>query len=593
MKIRYSFLLLMTTFSLFAQKEDFITHYEKSGFKETSTYDQTIEYCRKLDKASEWVHYSTFGISLQGKELPLLIIDKNSMKEAREVHQTEKAVVLIQAGIHAGEINGKDAGLMLIRDIVIHKKHSNLLNQITLVFIPIYNVDGHENFSAYGRINQNGPKEMGFRTNANNLNLNRDYMKADAAETQAWLKLFLTWLPDFFIDIHSTDGADYQYALTYGMETFGTMSPQLTSWQKDVFIKYVDKRMRKAKFPIFPYVGFRNWHDPRSGLKSWVGNPMFSQAYTAMQNRPGLLIESHMLKDYETRVSSTYEMLVHSLTILNKEYYHLQGLIAESELFVSNEKFRAKKFALSYKPTSDSTIVKFKGVEYDIVKSDLSGGDWVKYSKTPKTFDIPYFDSQVADKQVFLPEAYIIPQEWTEVLYRMKLHGIETCSLAKESKINVNTYKFANPRWNTSPYEGRQVLEHFDITEVEEERLFRAGSVIVKMDQPTAKVIAYLLEPQAQGSLIYWGFFNSIFEQKEYAESYVMEKLAREMLESDANLKAEFEEKLKNEAEFKHNWWLLLNWFYSKTPYWDSRINSYPVGRIMLKTEMEELEFTY
>ena len=591
MRIKYTLLLCLTTFFLFAQNDEFLTHYEKSGFKETSRYDETIAFCKQLDKASELVHYTTFGKSLQGRDLPLIIVDKDGMQQAREVQQTEKAIVLIQAGIHAGEINGKDAGMMLIRDIVIHKKHSELLNKVTIVFIPILNVDGHENFSSYGRINQNGPKEMGFRTNAINLNLNRDYLKADALETQAWHKLFLEWLPDFFIDIHSTDGADYQYVLTYGMEIYGNMSEKLTNWQTDVFIKYVEKKMEKANYPIFPYVAFRNWHDPRSGLKSYPGNPMLSQAYSAIQNRPGLLIESHMLKDYKTRVSSTYEMLVHSLTILNKEYYHLQNLIDESERFVSSESFRAKKYTLTYKASSDSSMVKFRGVEYETTTSDLTGGNWFKYSTKPATFEIPFFDKHLPEKQVFLPEAYIIPPEWTEVISRLKNHGIETYTIAEAVSLRVNSYHFANPAWRSNSFEGRQILEKFDLSEVENEREYPQGSVIVGLNQPTAKVIACILEPEAIGSFAYWGFFNSIFEQKEYGESYVMEKIARNMLESDPELKAEFEEKLKNDPDFANNQWTMLNWFYSKTPYWDSRINSYPVGRIMIKSELNKIRY--
>ena len=238
------------------------------------------------------IHYSSFGESPEGRELPLLIADKDKLTNPELIKKTGRAILLIQACIHAGEPDGKDAGLMLFRDFIANPEISKLLNNVTVVFIPIYSVDGHERFSAFNRINQNGPKEMGWRTNANNLNLNRDYIKAEAPETKAWLTLFNKWNPDFFIDCHVTDGADYIYPLTYGLEINGNMDSNLTNWQKNTYLPYVTNAMEKSGNPIFPYVSFREWHDIESGLESWVTPPLLSQGYTAIANCPGLLIET-------------------------------------------------------------------------------------------------------------------------------------------------------------------------------------------------------------------------------------------------------------------------------------------------------------
>lgn len=293
-----------------------MTYYELSNYKETPKYDATIDFCKKLAQNSSEVKFMSYGKSPQGRDLPLLIISKDGDFDLKSIRQKGKVVLMIQACIHAGEPDGKDAGLMLIRDIVISKTATALLNNLCILFIPIVNVDGHERFGKYTRINQNGPTECGWRTTAQNYNLNRDFMKADAPETQAWLQLYNEWLPDFFVDCHVTDGADYQYALTYAMEVYGNMSPELTKWTNENYISKVEKMMKADSFPITPYVQFRNWHDPRSGLISWVAPPMLSQGYAAIQNRPGLLIESHMLKDYKTRVTATYEMLKNTLIIL-------------------------------------------------------------------------------------------------------------------------------------------------------------------------------------------------------------------------------------------------------------------------------------
>ncbi len=243
----------------------------------------------------------------------MLIIDGEGRFDPASARKSAKLVLLIQAGIHPGEIDGKDAGFMFFRDLAINQLFGAMPENLIILFIPIFNVDGHERFGPYNRINQDGPEEMGWRTTAQNLNLNRDFLKADAPEMQAWLKLYQQWLPDFFVDIHVTDGADYQYVSTYGLETYGNMDEGLTKWTNEQLIPVMEQSMDAAGYPMFPYIMFRRWHDPRSGLRSSAAGPRFSQGYTAVQNRIGLLVENHSLKDYKTRVSSTYRTAAFSL----------------------------------------------------------------------------------------------------------------------------------------------------------------------------------------------------------------------------------------------------------------------------------------
>jgi hypothetical protein len=421
---------------------------------------------------------------------------------------------------------------------------------------------------------------MGWRTNAVNFNLNRDYLKAESPEIQAWIQLFNEWQPDFFVDCHVTDGADYQYPMTYGMEVYGDMDPQITKWQKEKYLKPIEGLMQNAGFPIVPYVDFRNWHDPRSGMETWASPPMFSQGYCAIRNRPALLIETHMLKDYKTRVSATYEMLKNTLSILNDEYKVLRKLVTDSDTRCASGDLRKDPLALQYVTSAkDSVMLNFLGVEYTVSHSDLSGGDWFKYSKTPKKFSIPFFTSLKVKSQVSLPLAYIIPAEWKSVIEKVKLHGIETQTLTRTGPVKVSTYRFKNYKFRPTPYEGRQTVET-DYDSIRQEIIFPAGSVIVQTNQKTAKVIAHLLEPKAPSSLLWWGYFNSVFEQKEYGESYVMEEMAREMIKKDPNLLKALEEKKKAEPEFAKNPFEILNWFYQKTPFWDQNKDLYPVGKI-------------
>lgn len=610
-------ILLLSSFFLFlagvhAQKAEWQTIYETSGYLETPSYEATIDYCRQLDASSPMITYTTFGKSARGKALPLLILDRDGFTQPEEIRRAGRTLLLLQACIHAGESDGKDAGLMLFRDLTIGspqpgnagtggskprevkhliKPSSELLENVSIIFIPIFNVDGHERFGPYNRINQNGPREMGWRTTANNLNLNRDYLKAEAPEMQAWLTMFNRWMPDFFVDAHTTDGADYQYVLTYLMEIYGDMDEGLTNWSKNTFIPRMQTHMNNSGYPVYPYVGFRNWHDPRSGLITHVAPPMLSQGYTSLRNRPGLLIETHMLKPYRQRVESTYECILTTLEILGKESVSLRRLIQTADQFTQSDSFLKEPFPLEFETRKDdSLMVEFLGVEYEMVKSDITGGNWFKYSDKPAAFQLPYFSSTRPVLTVKLPRAYVIPPEWKTIIDRIRIHGIKTWELSKDVMLAVATYRFKNPKWQQFSFEGRHPMTNIEYDEIVDTCLFPAGSAVVEVMQPAGYIIPHLLEPKGSGSFVYWGFFDAIFEQKEYGESYVIEKMAREMMAEDPALIAEFEEKKRTDSTFALSPQQILNWFYNKTPYADKRKGIYPVGKIYDPKVLESLK---
>jgi len=595
--MKRSFLLLawmLFNVTCWTQTVDWRTFYEKSGKLETPRYVATVDYCKRLDEASPLITFSTFGKSSQGRELPMLILDREGLHDPVAIRATGRIILLIQACIHAGECEGKDAGLMLFRDLalldtgygirdtaLILQPASKLLDNVSIVFIPIFNVDGHERFGPFNRVNQNGPKEMGWRTNAINLNLNRDYLKADSPEMKAWLRMFNNWMPDFFMDFHTTDGADYQYVLTYLMEIYGDMDDDLSAWSKNSFIRQMQAHMNDGGYPVFPYVYFRRWHDPRSGLITEVAPPMLSQGYTTLRNRPGLLIETHMLKPYYQRVDASYECMLTTLEILNKESKTLKDLIHRADQFVSGEVFLNTPFPLKFETRKDdSTMVEFLGMEYKAEKSDVSGGDWFVYSKNPVTMNIPYFAATRPVTSVKLPYAYIVPAEWDMVIDRLKIHGIQVTELPRDMSIKVKTCKFKNPKWQPNPFEGHHTMTNIEYDEVDEIRSFPAGSVLVEVRQQAGRIITHILEPNGNGSFVFWGFFDAIFEQKEYGESYVIEKMAREMMANDPLLEKEFDQKRTADTIFAKNPQFILNWFYNKSPYADQRKGMYPVGKI-------------
>jgi hypothetical protein len=581
--------LFCAVLSSSSQENQLITYYEQSGCKATPSYDETIAYCKKLDAASPFISYTTFGTSPQSRELPLLIIDADGNFDPALARKESKLVLLIQAGIHPGEIDGKDAGLMFFRDIAINGLYGGVPENITFLFIPIFNVDGHERFSPYNRINQDGPEEMGWRTTAQNLNLNRDFLKADAPEMQAWLKLYQQWLPDFFVDIHVTDGADYQYVMTYGLETQGNMDKGLTEWTVKQFIPEMESHMDLAGYPAFPYVMFRKWHDPRSGLRSSVGGPRFSQGYTAAQNRIGLLIENHSLKDYKTRVSGTYELMKFLNRYLSANSKSILDLNEKADMYAASDGFRQEPFPVSFASGQDSIMVSFRGVEYDIEKSDLTGGDWFIYHPDrPVTFQVPYFYQQLPSATVQVPEAYIIPPEWNEIIEKLPMHGIRYLILNESQNVSVESYRFTKIEYGKSSFEGRlQVTPIFE--SYTEEREYPAGSIVIPTHQRAARVIVHMLEPASPDSYLQWGFFNATFEMKEYFETYVMEEYARKMILETPNTKEEFEKWKAENPEDANNQWAQLEWFFLRSPYADQKRNVYPVGRVVDAGEMKRI----
>ena len=561
------------------------TFAEKTDYQQTPRYAETVAYSQKLAAASDWIVYKSFGKSGENRDLPLLIASKDKTFTPEAARKNGKAIILIQACIHAGESDGKDAGLALLRDIAITKTRADLLDNAVILFIPVYNVDGHEYFTPFNRINQNGPAEMGFRANATNLNLNRDYMKADAPETRAWLALWNDWKPDFFIDCHGTDGADFQYNVTYEYAHFGEVSPAIKNWMDTHFDGVIVPQVEAEGNLMTHYVEFAG-RDVSKGVATFIATPRFSTGYVPLRNRAGLLIETHMLKPYKSRVHGTYDVLRYTIEEIgkNKQSLFEANRQAENETVERGKTYDAsRKFPLQIEVTDKSIPFAFKGIEYKVEESDISGAKQLIYGTKPLNITIPKFDEGKISVAVAPPLYYIIPPQWTDVIEVLDAHGVKFRRLVKTQNLKVEDYRLTEPKWAANSFENRLPLS-YQVNAVTETREFPAGSVVIPLAQETGSVIIDLLEPNSQDSFAYWGFFNSIFEQKEYGEGYVLEKLAREMLSKDANLKKEFDEKLKDE-KFAQSPPARLRFFYDRSPYYDARIGLYPVGRIVTKLD--------
>ena len=554
---------------------------EQTDYRKTWNYADTIRFAQKLDKASEQIIYKSFGKSGEGRDLPLLIVSNDKTFSPEAARKKGKAVILIQAGIHSGEIDGKDAGFALLRDIAITKTRADLLKNTVLLFVPIYNVDGHELSSPYNRINQNGPEEMGWRATSANLNLNRDYMKADAPETRAFLRLWNEWKPDFFFDLHVTDGADFQYNVTYEYAHFQESSPFVVNWMNEHFDKKIVREVEKEGNLLTNYLEFGG-REVTSGIYTFIATPRFATGYAALRNRPGLLIETHSLKPYRSRVRGTYDVLWKTIEEINESKASLfeANAKADEETIRRGKSFDSSRiFPLRLELTDRSEPFKLKAVEYSLQDSEISGGKKIVYGTEPQEITVKKYDDARISAGVAPPLFYIVPPQWTDAIEVLQAHGIEYEKLEKPLTVEVESYRLTEPKWATAPFEGRLPVTYKAVP-VTETRTFPANSVLIPMNQTAANAAIHLLEPNSGDSFAAWGFFNPIFEQKEYFSDYIMEKIAAEMLARDANLKREFEEKLKDE-KFAKSPRARLNFFYERSPYSDKRIGVYPVGRIL------------
>ena len=564
--------------------QDWLTFAERSDYRKTPRYDETVAYSKKLDTASDLIVYKSFGKSGEGRDLPLLIVAGGGTFTPEATRKKAKAVVLIQACIHAGESDGKDAGLALLRDIAITKTRQDLLKDVVILFVPIYNVDGHENFNAFNRINQNGPEEMGFRATTANLNLNRDYMKADAPETRAFLKLWNEWKPDFFIDCHVTDGADFRYNVTYEYAHFQEVSPFIKNWMDEHFDKNIVPKVEGEGNLLTHYLQF-DGRDVSKGIETFIATPRFATGYVPLRNRAGLLIETHMLKPYKSRVRGTYDILRYTIEEINENKISLldANKKATEETIERGKTFDGRRqFALRIETTDKSIPFAFKGIEYRLEDSEISGAKRIIYGTKPLDITIPKFDEGKISVSVAPPLYYIVPPQWKDVVGVLEAHGIKFERLTKPLKVEVESYRFSDVKFATASFESR-ITVNFKANPIKETREFPVGSIVIPTAQEAANVAIHLLEPNSPDSFVFWGFFNAIFEQKEYSEGYVLEKLAREMLAKNPELKKEFEEKLKDE-KFAKNPRERLNFFYERSPYFvNQRIGFYPVGRITTK----------
>jgi hypothetical protein len=555
-----------------------ITPAEKTQLLDSPNYEETVEYLKKLCAESAWMELQTFGSTAQGRLLYIVIATKEKTFNASTVRAGNKPTLLAQAGIHSGEIEGKDAGLMLLRDIAFGGKDA-LLNHANLLFIPILNADGHERSSEWNRPHQRGPVHMGWRTTAQNLNLNRDYVKADSPEMRSLVTLINTWQPHLYLDIHTTDGIDYQYDITYtyhGARGSEAWSPRGGAWLDQIFHPAVTNALHsQGHLPINLYIQTRDSPDLTKGLSTGHSMPRFSTGYGDIRRLPTVLVETHSLKPYRRRVLGTYVLLEAALKSVGREGKALRAAIAQ------DQRSRAPELVLGWTDSEQKHEIDFLGIESETYTSAASGGREVRWTGRPKVFPkLPVYVDKPS-LRIKRPAAYWVPVSKPEVIDRLKLHGIQFETFTTGRTVSLEMYRLVDPQpqpgEGTHPFEGRHTLRTRVRAEAHKEH-FPAGSVRVPTDQPLGDLAMAMLEPECLDSLFAWGFFPEILQRTEDIDGYVAAPMAERMLAEDSKLKAEFEALLAADAKFATNPAARLHWFYARSPFYDARHLLYPVG---------------
>jgi hypothetical protein len=557
-----------------------VTEGERSGFRRTGRYGEVERLCGGFERAYPGrARCVTFGETPEGRPMLAIVAAEGGALDPAATRAKGRPVILVQAGIHAGEIDGKDGGFLALRELLDGTLAPGALAAVTAVFVPVLNPDGHERFGPNHRPNQRGPEEMGFRTTGQNLNLNRDYVKAEAPEMQAMLALMEAWDPTILVDLHTTDGAKFQHDVAVLVAPSEPRGSGLAAAARALSDALEDRLSALGHLPLPFYPAFRDSNDPASGFSTEPGPPRLSQEYAAVRNRIGVLVETHSWAPHARRVRAARDLLAALFERARADAGAWRA--AERAADAEGAGLAGRTVALTWRPTKASRTIDFRGYAYEKRPSEVSGGTWVVYDESrPEIWRLPLFDELEPELSVTAPRAgYVVHAAHAAwVAEKLRLHGLRYRVMsAARPGFEVEAFR-ADTVTFERPYEGRTPAKVKGAFRPERRDL-PAGSLFVPIAQPRALLVLHLLEPLAPDSLVSWGFFNGAFERKEYMEDYVAEEEARKMLAADPSLRAAFEARLQDPA-FAGDPRARLEFFYQRHPAWDERLNLVPVFRV-------------
>ena len=574
---------------------------ERSNFKQTGRLAEVDALCTEF--AGTWpeaIRSLEYGRSSEGRGMRALLASRSGVLTAAELRAREIPLLMIQGGIHPGESDGKDAGFIALRELL--EGPASALDGVALLFVPAFNADGHERVGCWSRPNQNGPEETGWRTTAQNLNLNRDYMKADTPEMRAMLHLIDEWDPLICADLHVTDGADFEPDVSIQAEPVNQGDENLRASGREVRDALIARLAEHGALPLDFYPDLSVTDDPSSGFALTVYSPRFSTGYFPQRNRFTLLVETHSWKDYATRIAIMRNTVLGLTELVGRHGSRWLESARQADAMAVNlggfdvaldyaSEWREPAMAGGAAVVRDAAggrLIDFRGYAYTRRPSAISGNLVTVYDpKTPQIWRVPLRDAVTPSLAVTVPKGfYVVPVSFaSDVADRLNAHGIDFERLAAaRAAVSAQVFRADRVTFSTAPFEGR-MRATIQGAWAEEPVSLVAGALVVPVAQRLARLVLALFEPQAPDSFAAWGFFNACFEQKENMEPYVAEQIARDMLDTDPLLAREFERRLSEDAAFAASPRRRLEFFLRRHVSWDSRYNVYPVLRVASLTQ--------
>lgn len=559
--------LLFILQSVFLFSQDFKTPFEKGNGNQSATYEEMVKFYDDLDKKFESISVVQKGKDDNGEPIRVVVFNQSKKESV--------PVILINNGIHPGESDGIDATMMLMRDLALGK--IKVPQNTKVAAIECYNISGMMRRGKYSRANQNGPEEHGFRGNARNYDLNRDFIKNDTENAKSF-QAILHWLkPIFFIDNHVSNGADYQYLFTY----ISTNKERLGKTLGDYFHQEMQPKLienvEKSKILSTPYVNIHG-DTPDEGFPAFMDTPRYATGYTTLFNIPGTVAETHMLKPYKDRVKATYEYMQHSINYVDENFMKISGKISEE---LSHYQPKAK-YAIQWKLDNNQyNWIDFKGYEAGKKPSEISGKPRLFYDRNqPFTRKVKFFNTYIPEKEIIIPSYYVLPKSEGKIIENLKRNQISMKELKKDTLMAVESYKISDFKTGKNPYEGHYLHYDTQVASKQETLLFKKGDYLVSTKQEGVKFLLETLEPEAVDSYFNWNFFDGILSQKEYFSDYVFEDTAADLLKNNKALETAFEMKKATDIKFANDGAAQLDWVYKNSEYYEGTVNLYPVYRI-------------
>ena len=556
---------------------DFTSKFEKTNGSETVTYYEGIEYYRILDEHFASVKLIEIGTTDAGFPLHLVLFNTDEEFDLSVIKNSGKGVLFINNAIHAGETDGVDASMMLIRNLAQGKILKDSSKNIVVAVIPFFNVGGVLNRSKYNRVNQNGPSEVGFRGNARSLNLNRDFSKANTKNMWGFWDIFHKLDPDFFIDTHVSNGADYQYTITLISNQKDKLSPLIKPLLEGAIKPYMYDYMEQKQYPLTPYINVYGVTQPDEGLTEFPDWPRYSSGYVNLFQTIGFITESHMLKPNKERVMATYHFITGLADYLSKSTQTIIEARAKSKLLVAEQKEFAIKWELD---GTKSTKINFKGYEGSFTKSSVTKQPRLFYNRNkPYEKWVDYYNFFKPSVVVSAPKFYLVSKAWDDVVLRLKANGVVTKTINHDTTISVSAYRIEDYETMKNPYEGHYPHTSVVLCKTVESVKFFKGDYMIEVNQPTNRFIVEMLEPKGEDSFFKWNFFDPILDRKEHFSGYVFEEIAESILNENPKLNKQFRA-LQKDSVFASNRYTQLDWIYKKSPYFEKTYLLYPVFRI-------------